>query len=265
MSERFARFCLKHRAIGKLIMFFAYVIPLSVIFYIFNASVGVYIAVFAFIAVITSLMMSTVPAVLTVPALKRLNDECDPYPLLETSEEILKYVKKSHEQLTATLNRCSALSHIGRHQENLDCLKAIAIDSYNGLPATLRYVYYHNLADALLTSGDKEAAEWAFEKSKECFAAVKNKKLITQFADSMNFMQVELCIENGENERALELIKGVDTTTVARSVTVAYLSAKINIGLGLTDRAKTDLEYVIATGNKLCSVAEAQELLEKIA
>lgn len=239
-------------------------IPLSAIFYVFGASAGTYIVTFGIVALITILMMSTVPSVITVPALEKLNDKCDPYPLLEASEEVLKYAKNPNEKLTATLNRCAALSHIGRHQENLDCLRAIAIDSYNGLPASVRFVYYHNLSDAALTLGDRETAVRAFEKSKECLAAIKNKKLRAQYADSQNFMQLELYIDGGENESALELIKNIDTSTVARSVTVAYLSAKINIALGRADRAKTDLEYVIATGNKLYCVTEAEEMLAKL-
>ncbi len=264
MSEKFARFCLKHKVLGRIIAFLMYAIPFTVIFYVFGAGVSAYVIAYCVIAVVTIFMTSAVPAVLTTPALKMLTDKCDPYPLLEACDEILQYVKLPNEILTATLNRCVALAFIGRHQENYDILKSIAIDSYNGLPATIKYTYYNNLADAALTLDDIETAEFAFAKSKECHSAIKNKKLYAQYADANNFLQVVFCIKRGEFESALALLKGVDTASVSRSVNVAYLYAKINIGLGKLERAKTDLEYVIATGNKLCCVEEAKRLLREI-
>ncbi len=264
MSEKFAHFCLKHKILGAAVQFFFYVLLLSGFCYIFDWSWAVWAIAAAVLLYFSILSVNLVVLRITLPAFKKLNDECDPYPLLAASNEILKHATADSDRVVATINRCVALTYLGEDEKSFDELSGLDIESRKRIIPQNKLVYYNNLASAYIVSGDVATAKKWHEKSREFISEIKNKKNRAHYEDTLNYTFAELLIAEGEYEKAKKLLASVDSTTKMRSVTLAMASAKINIGLGRIDRAKTDLEYVIATGNKLCCVTEAEEMLAKL-
>lgn len=259
--EKFQLFCVKHKNLATVIAIFAYIIPLSVIFGVIGVSMAVYWVTYIFIALMSILMVSSAPTALVMPAIKKLNDECDPFPLLRVCDEILARTKTVPDMINTKLNRCCALSNMGEKEKNLSELKEIAIESHIGLLPQTKFCYYNNLASAYLSLGDTESARIWFEKSIELLPAIKNKKIHASLEDVCRHSKAELLIAEGSAIEGLALLNTVENNCRARSVGLALARARANIRLGNIDKAKNDLQYVIATGNRLCAVTEAKELL----
>ncbi len=258
-------FCVKHRFLGTLIAALIYIIPLTVIFNVFNISRTFYMGTYFIIVFLSLLLVSSAAMALTISAVKKLNDECDPFPLLETSDKILARTKNTNEIISARINRCVAILNMGEYEKYLEDMLDIAIESHLGILPQTKFVYYNNLSTAYIALGDTEKARIWLEKSGEFLPVIKNKKILESCKDSYRFTTSELLILEGKPEEASELLKTVENNSRARSVHLALASAKVNILYGNTERAKSDLEYVIATGNKLYAVTEAKELLGKLA
>lgn len=263
--EKIQLFCVKHRFLGTLIAALIYIIPFTVIFNVFNASLTTYIVAYLIIVTMSMLLVSSASTALTMSVVKKLNDECDPYPLLEMSEKIIAHTKSTSEGITARINRCVALLDMGEYEKYLAEMRDIAIESHLGILPQTKFVYYNNLSVAYIALDDAEKARIWLEKSAEFLPAVKNKKISASLKDTHLFTNAELLILEGKPEEASELLKAVENNSRARSVHLALASARANAALGNIERATEDLKYVIATGNKLYAVTEAKELLGKLA
>ena len=232
--------------------------------YILNQPWRFWVVASAALLYFSILSVNLIATRISLPAINKLQNECDPYPLLAASDDILKHATADTDRVIATINRCLALTYLGADEKSLNELSELNIESRKRIIPMHKFVYYNNLASAYITLGDAATAKKYYEKSREFVSAIKNKKNKAHCEEVSNYTYAEILIVEGEYKKSQELLSRIDATTKLRSVTLALASAKINIGLGLTDRAKTDLEYVIATGNKLCCVAEAEEMLAKL-
>lgn len=255
-------FCIKHRKLANVFAMLFFAFPIGFITGLLNWPVYVGVALAVISVLIAMIWVSAAPAAYALPALKKLNDECDPYPLLEVCDEIIKYAQPKTDILIARINRCVALSCIGEYEKNLRELQDIRIDSLVGTVAQTKFIYYNNLASAYISLGDNVTAEIWYNKSAELLDAIKNQKIKEQMTDTHRFSKAQLLISAGKAEEGLELLNGVKARDIKMRVSLALSSAEANIKLKRYELAKPALEYVIANGNRLYAVVEAKKLLE---
>lgn len=265
MKIKFAKFCVKHTVLGFIATFLMYFLPISAIYYLLEIDFAApYVFMGLFLALIAFGMVKTAPNIVMMPDIKHLNEECDPFPLLETAKELMGQIKGETNCLTAKMNYCVGLSAaLGDYEKNLQTLEEIKIETYAGVLPLVKHVYYNNLSDAYLSVGNIDLAKLYHQKSEELLEKIKNKKQKETAAKSHVFATAQLYVYSGEYEKGLELLKNVDVTEKRTSVAVAMCAAKANIALGRPEIAKNSLEYVIAHGNRLYSVTKAKKLLEQ--
>ena len=77
-------------------------------------------------------------------ALKELNDNCDPYPLLEETEKLLTYKNSEVLEQIILINHAVGHRSVGDYQKNLDILRMLNIDKTAGIQPIQKVVYYNN-------------------------------------------------------------------------------------------------------------------------
>lgn len=238
----------------------------SVWFYYFSCERGlVFAVIFSFLAAFIYCLVPVGAAnKLTIKTIKKLDDECDPYPMLLETESQLSYVKNANRRQLCIINRATALSCMGRYSEAYGQLCAIDIDELPGTTPDTKAIYYANLSSHALGVGEFQQSVSYHAKASQMTSLLKNPKVKDILFSSLRATSAEQAIESGEYQTALELVRSIEVKAKRQSVNNAFLYAKIALAQGDKENARANLLYVINNGNKLGCVVEAKKLLETL-
>lgn len=201
-------------------------------------------------------------------AVAALNNDCDPVPLLNWADTELAYwsahrARKSYLTLCA-MNRAVALHALGRDQE----AEAAAPDQKNLTDrGAVKLVYFLNMAIIQLgLDRPLVAGQYARQAEKLMAERRLNKARSDQYAFSLENIQCTLLLKDKKTAGLEERFQSLLTraTTEYQRVCVHYDLAELAIREGRPADARPHLEYVIAHGNKLGVVDEAQTVLEAL-
>lgn len=201
---------------------------------------------------------------LIMDATKKLDNECDPYPLFLESEDQLGYIKNAGRRQLCMINRAAALSELARYTEAYESQCAIDINLVAGTTLEVKALYYVNLSSFALGVKKIEESISYHTKASQITGLLKNKKYKDLLFSSLRLISAEQAIESGEYQTAIELIKSVEPKTKRQSVANAFLYGKIALAMNDKEGARANLLYVINNGNKLGCVNEARKLLETL-
>lgn len=221
---------------------------------------GLLFLLIAFICLCQSLSASTV---LQLPAIKALNDACDPYPLLDETTIQLTYVKNAGERATLTVNQAAALIELGQADKALTLLSAITLADLPPLPPAW-LAYNVNTATAALDTGDVARAQFLYEQSCSLPERVKEAKQRAAMADNLRLLSAELLLARGDAAAALPVVNAVTDAGLRTQVSKAWLYARIALTMDDRDTARQNLAYVLAHGNRLYVVQQARALMETL-
>lgn len=200
--------------------------------------------------------------VLQNTAIRIMNDQCDPFPLLEETNRQLLYVKNRSNRQLLSLNRCAALIEAGDFEWAVTELEKINIDDPTP-PSIGRYVYYHNLTCATLACGQMEKAEVYYHEATRLYDDLRGK---TQ--EKMRPLYVSLIADRhlcyGEYPQAYDLLAPMQPTTQLSRMHRTYSLGRIALAQGDTATARTHLEYVMQNGGRTHLVHDAQKMLEEM-
>ncbi|MBR3778159.1 MAG: hypothetical protein IKL13_00330 [Clostridia bacterium] len=196
------------------------------------------------------------------PAVKMLNDRCDPHPLLAECDDQLSYVKNRGNRQLLTVNRAAALIELGREEEALAALEALNIDNPTPLPIW-RYIYYHNAALAALSCGQREKAEIYRHKAHQQAATITHKKYQDLISSSTQGLNTEMCLDAKDYDGARRILEQSSIPAGTSSqVNRAYQIGRLELAQGNHTVARFQLEFVVQNGNRLAIVDKARALLE---
>ncbi|MBQ8893980.1 MAG: hypothetical protein IJ043_06175 [Clostridia bacterium] len=217
--------------------------------------------------VICLLLAGVTPALcinkLILPATKALNEQCDPYPLLEVTGELLqKKLAPSLRQLVL-MDHGAALANLGQRQDYYDLLKNIHIDQYAGTLPSVKLVYYCNLAGVCTELGKYVEADLCTEKVRMFFADIKNAKQRAQLQTPVTLCEADACYRKKDYDGALNLLHPIKAEHWHAAVDRAMAMAKNYLAVGQKEYAREGLQFAVDHGNRLCSVQEARKLLEE--
>ena len=258
------RWCAKH---SRLVMFL-WVVPTSVII----ATAFLLLELPFWIVILYTLVMlflswgfvNSCARQLLLRAVKALNEECDPYPLLKETEDQLSYHRSQTYKQVLLINHCVALRNLGEYEKVHEQLKAIHIDKYAGTLPITKAVYYNNLADIYLCLNELEKAELWQNKSMQLFEDLKIKKQRNMISTAIQHNVAEIAYFKQDYDKSIEILNNVAETTMREAVYKALLYAKIYSKQDKIEEAKSKLYFVIDNGNNLFDVHIAKELLAKI-
>lgn len=194
--------------------------------------------------------------------LEILEQNCDPYPLLE---EVALHMRKLpegfHGQMTQ-INYAMALVQTGDYDKALETLEAIDIEQMPNPYA--KFIYYNNLCD-LMTRLNRypEADNW-YAKTQEILDGLPNNRMKSRLDRTVEMNAIEARFRDQDYVGALRRLAKIPCPTPRSVAEAALLAARCNIALEEYDKAKEKLHYILDNGNRLHCVTEARELLEKL-
>lgn len=209
---------------------------------------------------LASLLMGSVASTrLLKPHIDALENQCDPYPLLEECADQLTYVKNRSDRTALTLNLCAAQIEIGQHAQALTTLERLNIDDPVVTPMA-RFAYYTALTEAAVLCGQPEKAEVYYQKTAQQMDSLKGK--FRKTADSsIQALTAGMMVMRGEYQQAAARLASVSLDTRHQQVNHAFATARIQVGLGNPAEARAYLEFVVHNGNRLHIVQRAQDML----
>ncbi len=197
---------------------------------------------------------------------------CDPEKFLQVTEELLSYGISGWMGQIVLIDYYDALRWTGQYEKTYELLKAVNIDKEAGTELGTKTVYYYNLADICTQLGKYDEADIWYDKMQQIHADIKNVKIKQMNEHMVICGQAYAYYRKGEYEKAVQTVCDLNATDESGNRKIkkcmliddSLLLAKCYIELGELEKAKDKLEYVIANGNKLHSVVEAEEILAKI-
>lgn len=206
---------------------------------------------------------SSGPYLLIAPT-KALNEGCDPYPLLREAQEQLTYRNTGPNEQLLCLDQCVALRYAGEYQQALEQLNAINIDRYAGTLPTSKFVYYNNLTDLLSVMGHFSEAEIWYQKAVQIYQDLPENKAKEKLRQLVDYLTADAWFRRGDYSQAIACVNALQPKTLVERIDRAMLYARCCAAMGQPERAKEQLEFVLAYGNRLYAVTEARYMMDQI-
>ncbi len=258
------RWCAKH---CRLVMFL-WTVPVCTVF----DAVFIYLQFPAWVIVLFSLFMifcgwgfaNSFARQLLLRAEKAINEQCDPYPLLNEVEDQLTYARSQEYRQILLIDFCSALDEIGDYQQALDCMESINIDQYPGTLAPIKIIYYLNLSDLYLCFGSLDKSEIWRNKALQMLNALKSEKHKQDILPILIQLDAQIAYCKKNFDQSIPLLNQLPEKNLRQSVAKALWYARNYLAQNRVQEAIPKLRYVIANGNRLADVTIAKDLLSSV-
>lgn len=255
------RRCVKHNTSAT---FALAALPILLVWLIFllRANSIFFPVFYSLIAIVAAnYVVSLCPNQLLIRAVKILDEQCDPYPLLEELRFLMPYAQSGIYRQVLLINESMAFGYIGETGRALALLQSINIDQYPGMPIMMKCVYYNNLALYHLYHGDFEKADIWQQKAAEIYRGLKKNKKTQPLEQAIRTTAAEIACFKKDYDGARAIFGTVADTSMRSAVDNALLLARIDIGQTRYDEARQKLLFVMERGNRLVNVKIAEELL----
>lgn len=210
------------------------------------------------------MVISTAPMYLQQIALKKLQEECDPYPYLQEIREQRSYPNNVTVSQLLVINEAMALRNIGEYGQAFTLLSNTNIDKSAGTASATKVVYYNNLTDLCALMGKFQEANIWYTKTSQIFSDMRPGKQKEQLRSTVEDNRALHHFCNGEYDLALDVLGQAKLENLSGRVENAMLYARTYLAMGQPEKAVKPLEFVAERGNKLYFATEARELLAKI-
>ena len=193
-----------------------------------------------------------------------LDNNCDPYPLLYITELLLNYKYTDFDRFLLLLDHCASLASVGEPEKAYGILESINIDNITGAFPAIKIIYYNNLMGVSASLGMTDKANELHSKIMMMYQSIGAKKQKQLLEPIIHMAEAVYCYYNQEYAKSIQLLNGMESNVPRMKVVTAMLCANACLGLNDTETAKEKLRYVIDHGNRLFSVTEARDLLNKL-
>lgn len=264
MKTAFYRFCSKHRTLAKILMDLILCGGYSFILWWLHAPIWLYPILWLLLIFINHVAVDNFRNKLLMPAMKMLDDSCDPYPFLQELKLQASYPASESMRQFHQMNNALALRCTGKFEAALRMLKNINIDKSPATVNPIKFIYYNNLADIhhLLDQYD-EADVWN-EKAQQIWRDLPENKQKKILSVSARAADAEALFRKGEYAETMVLLDQINFPTLRGRVEMALLYARCALQTGDVETAKTKLQFILLNGNRLFCVEEARKILAEI-
>ena len=194
-------------------------------------------------------------------AIQVLNNQCDPYPLLEVTEQFLQKKHSELEKQIYEMNYCVALRDIGEYEKVYRILSELNIDKCGGMTLVNKIVYYNNRADICTVMDKYEEADIWHKKMMQLYDGMRDGKTKQNLARMIRLAEAAELFRTGSYAETVKILRREEANCVRQDVSNCMLCGRAYLKLGETERAKEQLQVVVDKGNRVYEVIEAKELL----
>ncbi len=258
------KFFIRH---GRKIQFFLLLVcyTLSFLWYAFiNPSITPFVLSFL-ITIAFNLIANLIVHLCAKKKCIRFASSCNPTEYFEFIEILYNSCPKN---FIYTLDYCSMLvnSDSSNYQIAKDILEGFDLSRFSKkIYYPLVAIYYNNLCDVYMNLDELDKAEEAYGKMLAIFSTPEAKEgFKPHLFSTLALTTAEISVKKGDYEKALAEIEKHEKTDLLEKVKHAFALANIYIGLGETEKANVELNYVIENGNKLAIVPKAKELIQQM-
>lgn len=252
----------KHQRLASFIFCLLFVAIDVALFILLEQEVWLLLLTLGLSLLLVAITVNTASARISNRAVKILNDECDPEPLLENCGKMLEYSKKRDRIFfILKLNEAVARHLLGDAEQALKLIGEIDLDNISGLIPMDKVVYYNNLSAFEGELENKDAADAAFEMQSRLFSDMKDGKLKDGLVDSLNIALAAYRKRRGELSEALEAIAQVRATARSTEIQLAFMHAEIFEDMGEHEKARERYSFVAKNGGKLFLREKARKRL----
>lgn len=263
MKSRLKFFLSKHSLIGWLLISVVVCSIYTGCLALIEAELWKYIVLNLLGVFCAYMIVFSIPGSIMRPAINALINDCNPYPLLEVTTELLTYKLNKATENVAKINYGASLLGLGRAKEAIDALLELNVEEKSLTPAA-KLAYYINVSNGYFQLNDYENASLFYHKAVELTQGIKSKKVKTRFESALDTAKLEELYRNEQYNELLRLVNQISITNRNRQVTVDYMSALAYIKLKNYVLAKAHLSEVIKNANHFIEKTLAKELLGKL-
>ncbi|MBP3368780.1 MAG: hypothetical protein J6L71_05045 [Clostridia bacterium] len=263
MITKFNKWVIKHPGLAYNLFNITLLIALVVMVCTLSWPIEVYVVVGLIILFINRLMVASVRAREINKAIKKLNYKCDPEPLYDITSFLIEHARSENELQMLLLNKSVALETMGEYEKACEILSGLIIDNMQSIPLQSKIIYHFNMLSIYIHLEDVEQAEIQYSKAMEIYDQL-SKSLKGRVESDVNLTIAEFRFLKGDYEGAMELIDKIHLTDVRGDLAFRLLRARLNIHRNNLYIARSDLEYIVAKGNKLYIVEKAKKLLGEL-
>lgn len=229
-----------------------------------GSPVGVIVTVDVLYLLLVSYAVWSAPTRAMREAVSSLNDLCDPYPMLELCETLLRRRSSTKRRLDVTLNYCIALDMVGEHQRAYDLLASVPVGTAEETSPMPTVGYCAALA-SICTSLDRKAQAMAYlERVLTRCETVSDTQERTGLAPTVSAARAYMSYLAGDYESCLVHLKSAAHSTLLDEMRRAWLYANASLAIGDMQTAKKKLHRIVQQGHRLHLVDEAKKLLKTI-
>ncbi len=262
--KTFYRFCSKYRTPAKILLGLFLCGAYSLFLWWLHAPIWLHPILWLLLIFINHVAVDSFRNKLLVPAIQQMDDACDPYPLLGELDVQASYPASESMRQIYLINRATALRNIGEFETALTLLRGINIDKSPSTVATIKFIYYNNLADLYHLLGHFDEADVWNEKAQQIWRDLPENKQKQQFSLNVRAASAEALFRKGEYAEAMVLLDQLDFPALRGRVDMALLYARCALQTGNVETAKIKLQFVLQNGNRLFCVEEARKILAEI-
>lgn len=208
--------------------------------------------------------IATAPGKLLQEPIEIVDQQCDPYPLLQEMERQMARKENGAQRQLTELNYAMVLRTVGENHKAAAILEHINIDRFPSTSPYTKFIYYNNLSDVLFAlERDVEAKIW-HRKAMQIYNDLPENKMKQQLSVTCQISEAEALYHGLDYDKALRKAAWIKCSSKRQLLDTALLAAKCHIALKEPEKAREKLQYIIDQGNKLHIVEEAQALLDTL-
>ena len=147
--------------------------------------------------------LNTIPEQLLREPLHILEQQCDPYPLLEELEKQLPLCREDLQGAVTRLNYAMALGHAGQHETALDVLRNVDLDRFPNASPFIRFFYYNSLADLHTRLNNYALADLSSREALAVYDSIPQSKAKAQLDKTVQMNQMRAYFRDGDYAAAL--------------------------------------------------------------
>lgn len=239
-------------------------IAIQILLLSFNIPSWLVTFVVVFALTVTFGAINAAPAASLKKEIKTHTEYCDPFPMISSIADLLKYRHGSFMRLCLNIDYCNALNNAGEYQSAWERLTKLDINKIPGTFLNIKVLYLLTLYESCINLGMEQQAAIYFDNAILIYNNMKENKAKKSVEETVIHAHADMALRHGDWETAYSLLSTHDNKSLLAQVFSQLMLARCYLQEGNRAQARSALQFVIQNGNKLHAVHLANDILMKL-